>query len=73
MMPCDVSTCWNSTYDMLLFALDFCLAIDSMTALHDFDLQRYELSPAEWGIAKELRDILKVFLSPTPFDSCFTK
>jgi hypothetical protein len=69
-MPRDVSTRWNVTYDMLLFALDFRPAIDSMTALCDFDLQRYELSPAEWGIAKELRDILKVFLSPTPFDSC---
>jgi hypothetical protein len=46
---------------MLLFALDFCAAIDSMTAMCDFDLQKYELSPAEWGIAKELRDILKVF------------
>lgn len=55
--------------DMLLFVLDFCLAINSMTAMHDFDLQKYELSPAEWGIAQELRDMLKVSVSPTPFDS----
>jgi hypothetical protein len=49
---------------MLLFTLDFHLAIDSMTAMCTFDLQKYELSPAEWGIAKELRDVLKVFASP---------
>jgi hypothetical protein len=50
MMPHDVTTHWNSTYDMLSFALDFCLAIDSMTVKRDLDLQKYELSPAEWGI-----------------------
>ena len=40
-----------------------------MTAMHDFDVQKYELSAAEWGIAQELRDMLKVSVSPTPFDS----
>jgi hypothetical protein len=63
MMPHDVTTCWNSTYDMLSFALDFCLAIDSMTVKCDLDLQKYELSPAEWGITKELRDVLKVCIT----------
>ena len=67
---CDVSTCWNSTYNMLLFAYNFHPAIDSMTGQHDFDLQKYKLSSAEWGIAKELRDVLKVFLSPSSFASC---
>jgi hypothetical protein len=61
MMPRDVSTRWNSTYDMLLFALDFRPAIDGMTALRDLDLRKYELSPAEWGIAEELRDVLRVY------------
>ena len=60
MMPHDVSTRWNSTYDMLYFALDFRTAIDKMTAMRHLDLQKYELSPAEWGIAKELRDVLNV-------------
>ena len=69
MMPRDVATRWNSTYDMLLFALDFRPAIDSMTTMRDFDLRRYELSPAEWGIAQELRDVLKVSVSPISFDS----
>jgi hypothetical protein len=62
MMPCDVSTHWNSTYNMLHFTLDFQIAIDSMTAMCNLDLQKYELSPAEWGIVKELRDVLNVCL-----------
>lgn len=60
MMPCDVSTHWNSNYDMLHFALKFRPAIDRMTALHVLDLWKYELSPAECGITKELRDVLNV-------------
>jgi hypothetical protein len=68
MMPRDVSTRWNSTYDMLHFALDFRMAIDAMTAMRDLDLRKYELCPAEWGIAKELRDVLKVsFRFPQSF------
>ncbi|EDR14414.1 uncharacterized protein LACBIDRAFT_306234 [Laccaria bicolor S238N-H82] len=30
-MPCDVSTCWNLTYDMLKFAIDYRKAIDRLT------------------------------------------
>ena len=45
---------------MLYFTLDFRTAIDKMTAMHDLDLRKYKLSPAEWGIAKELRDVLNV-------------
>jgi hypothetical protein len=60
MMPRDVSTRRNSTYDMLRFALEFRSAIDTMTAKRDLDLRRFELSPEEWQIAKELRDVLKV-------------
>jgi hypothetical protein len=61
MMPRDVSTRWNSTYDMLSFTLEFHVVIDSMTAMHNLDLRKYELSSAEWDIAKELSDVLKVF------------
>ena len=61
MMPCDVSTHWNSTYDMLSFTLDYRVAIDTMTAMRNLDLRKYELSSPEWDIAKELGDVLKVF------------
>lgn len=62
MMPRDVSTRWNSTFDMLHFALEHRSAIDTMTAKRDLDLRKFELSPEEWDTAKELREVLKVFL-----------
>lgn len=49
-------------FDMLHFALEFRVPIDAMTAMRDLDLRKYELSPEEWLIAKELRDVLKVLL-----------
>jgi hypothetical protein len=60
MMPWDVSTRWNSTFDMLEFAIQYRVAIDAMTAVRGFDLRKYELAPAEWNTAMELRDVLKV-------------
>jgi hypothetical protein len=30
-IPCDVTTHWNSTYDMLKFALEYQKAIDMLT------------------------------------------
>jgi len=54
MMPQDVSTRWNSTFDMLEFAIRYCIAIDAMTAVCHFDLHKYELIPIEWAIAMEL-------------------
>ena len=51
---------------MLEFAIQYRVAIDAMTAVHDFGLRKYELVPAEWSIAKELRDVLEVSnLSPS--------
>ncbi|KAI9444649.1 hypothetical protein H4582DRAFT_1805462 [Lactarius indigo] len=38
-----------------------------MTAVRD--LQKYELSPVEWGIAEELKVILKIFKDATLFFS----
>jgi hypothetical protein len=60
MMPWDVSTHWNLTFDMLEFATHYRPAIDSMMAVCNFDLRQYELAPADWQIAMELQDILKV-------------
>ena len=31
-IPCDVATRWNSTYDMLAFAFEYRKAIDALTA-----------------------------------------
>ena len=67
MMPRDVSTRWNSTFDMLEFAIRYRVAIDAMTAVREFDLRKYELVSAEWDIAMELRDVLKVSNPSLPF------
>ena len=61
-MPHDVSTCWNSTYDMLNFALDYRVALDSITANPDKKLREYELSWEEWKIVGHLQSVLKVCL-----------
>ena len=44
MMPQDVLTCWNSTFNMLEFAIRYRVAIDAMTAAREFNLRKYELA-----------------------------
>ena len=58
MMQRDVSTCWNSTYDMLEFAAKYHVALDIMTANCDMKLHKFELSKKEWGMATELCEVL---------------
>lgn len=48
-MPRDVITCWNSTYDMVKFALEFRTAIDMMSATSGA-LRHYVLTDEEWEI-----------------------
>lgn len=62
MMPCDVPTCWNSTFNMLNFAIKYCAAIDTVTSNHDINLRKYELEDDKWIIAKNLCDTLKVWI-----------
>ena len=59
-MPRDVSTRWNSTYDMLDFATQYCAALDIMTADRDMNLRKFELTKKEWGMASELCEVLQV-------------
>lgn len=61
-MPRDVATRWNSTYHMLEFALEYKEAVDAMTGDKALKLRSFELSEEEWGIAAELRDLLRVSL-----------
>jgi len=67
MIPRDVSTWWNSTFDMLNFAIDYRVAIDSMTSIRD--LRKYELDNTEWVMAIDLCDTLKIFKHATLFFS----
>jgi hypothetical protein len=59
-MPRDVSTRWNSTFDMLSFACEYKLAINVMTAKVENKLRPYEMNEEEWGYAEQLRQVLKV-------------
>jgi hypothetical protein len=60
MIPRDVATRWNSTFDMLNFAVEHITAINTITADRDMKLRQYELSESDWAIARQLRDVLKV-------------
>jgi hypothetical protein len=62
-MPRDVSTRWNSTYDMIKFAIEYCAALDKITADHDMKLRQFELSNEDWDMATELGKALQVCLS----------
>ena len=60
MMPRDVTTRWNSTFDMLEFSCDYREPIDLITGNQMMRLRHYELSEEDWEIATKLRDVLKV-------------
>lgn len=59
-MPRDVQTRWNTTYDMVDFAYTYKDAIMNITAIRDMKLRDYEIDEDEWEIIKQLRDVLKV-------------
>ena len=58
-MPRNVSTCWNSTFDMLNFAIAYCTALDDLTSNRDLNLRKYKLEDDDWAVAINLRDTLK--------------
>jgi len=62
-MPRDVSTRWNSTYDMIKFAIEYRVALDMITADRDMKLRQFELSNEDWDMATELGKALQVFIS----------
>jgi hypothetical protein len=67
-MPRDVTTRWNSTYNMLDFALKYREAIDVITGDRDMKLRKYEMDEEEWEVARQLCEVLKVRF-PLPFRS----
>jgi hypothetical protein len=59
-MSRDVTTRWNSTYDMLHFLVTYRNAVEQFTSDRQNDLRQYELNKAEWVIVTELCSVLKV-------------
>ncbi|KIK72755.1 hypothetical protein PAXRUDRAFT_43783, partial [Paxillus rubicundulus Ve08.2h10] len=58
-MPRDVATCWNSTFDMLEYALKHQRAVDVVTQQRELGLRKFELSDNEWLVVEQLYSILK--------------
>jgi hypothetical protein len=69
MIPRDVRTRWNATYDMLEFAYQYRKAINIITDIREMKLRLYEIEAHEWEIVRQLRDLLKVFKDATLFFS----
>lgn len=60
LIPRDVKTRWNSTYDMLQVALEYREAVDELCSSRDHGVRPFELTAQEWTIAQELCETLKV-------------
>jgi hypothetical protein len=60
MMPRDVTTRWNSTFDMLVFGVEYRVAINEISGDRALKLRKFELNAEEWEIAVQLRNVLKV-------------
>ncbi|KAF5359917.1 hypothetical protein D9758_013966 [Tetrapyrgos nigripes] len=69
MLPRDVTTRWNSTYDMTSTSCDYRPAIDSMTADRANELRAFELSGEEWNIVGQLVKVLRILKDATEFFS----
>jgi hypothetical protein len=67
--PRDVATRWNSTYDMLKFALEYCAVIDAITADKLLRLRKFELEDEEWLVVEDLVAILLQYKNATLFFS----
>jgi hypothetical protein len=59
-IPCDVRTHWNATYNMLDFAYQYRKVINKITDIWDMKLHVYEIEVHEWEMIRQLRDLLKV-------------
>jgi hypothetical protein len=60
LLPRDVITRWNSTFNMLDVVYSHRKAIDLMTQDRTNGLRDFELNEEEWNLVKQLKDILKV-------------
>ncbi|KIK73238.1 hypothetical protein PAXRUDRAFT_178948, partial [Paxillus rubicundulus Ve08.2h10] len=59
LIPWDVVTRWNSTYETLCFVLAYHQPVDAVMAEKKYKLQKYELDHEEWQIIKDLVSLLE--------------
>ncbi|KAI0696127.1 hypothetical protein C8T65DRAFT_583657, partial [Cerioporus squamosus] len=59
LLPRDVRTRWNSTFDMVDVALKYRKVVDEFCANKLNGLREYELTAHEWTILKQLRNVFK--------------
>ena len=60
LIPQDISTQWNSSCDLMGFAVEYHEAIDRIAGDWKFDLRNYEMSEDEWEITDNLHSMLQV-------------
>ena len=60
LMPRDVAMRWNSTLDLLEYALEHRKAIVLVTQRRELGLWDLELTDEEWAIIEQLQIVLKV-------------
>ena len=58
-MPRDVLTRWNSTYIMLVFAIQYRSALEAITGDRNLTLRSYELDDEEWHLVEHLSKVLE--------------
>ena len=59
-IPRDITTRWNSTYNMLTFILEYCPLVEKFTVDRKNEIRELELSEEEWAIITQLNDVLMV-------------
>ncbi|KAF8547112.1 hypothetical protein OG21DRAFT_1425432, partial [Imleria badia] len=55
----DVATRWNSTFNMLDYALQHLDTVDGITQKQELGLRKFELSDEEWTVVEQLHMVLK--------------
>jgi hypothetical protein len=58
-MLLDVATQWNSTFNLLEYALRHQKELDTVTQQRDLGLQKFELGDHEWELIEQLHNVLK--------------
>jgi hypothetical protein len=56
MMPRDMATHWNYTYEMLSFAYTYRNMYNELTGNRDMKMRKYEIEDSAWEIVKQLAE-----------------